>query len=77
MPRTVYSSNDMFHIDERSLIVNTRCYLGAKLEANQPLNVILVVFEANGFGDLVFGAKFAEYLVKQWPSLHITILTSN
>jgi hypothetical protein len=51
--------------------------LGAKLEANQPLNVILVVFEANGLGDLVFGAKFAEYLVTGWPSLHVTILTSN
>lgn len=67
----------MFHIDDRSLIANTRCYLGAKLEANQPLNVILVVFEANGLGDLVFGAKFAEYLVTGWPSLHVTILTSN
>ena len=77
MPRTVRSPHDMFQIDDRSLIANTRCYLGSKLEANQRLNVILVVFEANGLGDLVFGAKFAEYLVKGWPSLHVTILTSN
>ena len=78
MPRTVQSPNaPLFQIDERSLIANTRCYLGAKLEANQPLNVILVVFEANGLGDLVFGAKFAEYLVTGWPSLHVTILTSD
>lgn len=78
MPRTVRSPyGPPFQIDERSLIANTRCYLGAKLEADQPLNVILVVFEANGLGDLVFGAKFAEYLVTGWPSLHVTILTSN
>lgn len=78
MPITVGSSQqDVFHIDDRSLIANTRCYLGVKLGANQNLNVILVVFEANGLGDLVFGAKFAEYLVVGWPSLHVTILTSN
>ena len=77
MPRTVRSPHGMFQIDDRSLIANTRCYLDTKLDANQHLNVILVVFEANGLGDLVFGAKFAEYLVNQWPSLHVTILTSN
>jgi hypothetical protein len=77
MLRTVQFQDYMFQIDDRSLIANTRCYLGHKLEANQPLNVILVVFEANGLGDLVFGVKFAEYLVTGWPSLHVTILTSN
>ena len=75
----VHANGQSFDVSIDDLTNNTNVFLGQTLTTaeQENLSVLLIVFEHNGLGDLVFGSKFATYLVNQWPELWVTVVVSN
>jgi hypothetical protein len=76
-----WPSNDkVFTVDARALINNSLCYNQGNFnqENNRaPFHVLLVCFSVGGFGDIIFGIKFARYILNTFPTTHITFLTGD
>jgi len=76
---TIFNNNESFNVDSGNLVSNSLCYTENNFneESKSIFYILLVCFAVGGLGDIIFGIKFAQYILNSFPSIHITLLTGD
>ena len=71
---TLTFNNSDFFVDDKNQVLNTMCYVNERLADNIQIEVLVIILDQGGFGDIVFGIKFVTYILNAFSNVRVTVL---